>query len=172
MPNNKLKQAVDRDKSNRANASQFIVAGELCRRDWVALVTVGNTPNTDILCSNKAGTRFVHIQVKTYVPGNKTVSVGKKAERDYGRNFLWVLGGIQPPEVDAPHEFYIIPSADVPKNVFQAHQKWLSELGKKGQERKDSNVRTIHLPPYKSVSGWDISKYRNRWDIVDELLRG
>jgi hypothetical protein len=171
MPDKKPKQPVDRDKSNRANASQFIVAGELCRRDWVALVTVGNTPNTDILCSNKAGTRFVHIQVKTYVPGNKTVSVGKKAERDYGRNFLWVLGGIQPPEVDAPHEFFIIPSADVSKNVFQAHQQWISEPGKKGQERKDSNVRTIHLPPHKSVIGWDISKYRNRWDIVEALLR-
>ena len=41
---------------------------------------MGNTPNTDILCSNSEGTKFVHIQVKTYVPGNKTVTVGVKAE--------------------------------------------------------------------------------------------
>jgi hypothetical protein len=56
------------DKSTRGNASQFFVAGELCRRGWVAVVTLGNTPNTDILCSNTAGTKFVHVQVKILFP--------------------------------------------------------------------------------------------------------
>ena len=59
-----------RDKSARGNASQFFVAGELCRRGLVAVVTLGNTPNTDILCSNPSGTWLVHVQVKTFVPGN------------------------------------------------------------------------------------------------------
>ena len=53
------------DKNSRASASQFFVAAELCRLGYVAVVTMGNTPNTDILCSNTAGTKFVHIQVKT-----------------------------------------------------------------------------------------------------------
>jgi hypothetical protein len=75
---------MSNDKSHRGNASQFFVAGELCRRGYAALVTVGNTPNNDILCSNKAGTRFVHIQVKTFVPGMKTCSVGQKAEVNSG----------------------------------------------------------------------------------------
>ena len=39
------------DKSTRGNASQFFVAGELCRRGYSAVVTLGNTPNTDILWS-------------------------------------------------------------------------------------------------------------------------
>jgi|GEM_PF-7063310 len=43
------------------------VAGELCRKGDSAVVTLGNTPNTDIPCSNLEGTRFVHIQVKTFV---------------------------------------------------------------------------------------------------------
>ena len=43
------------DKSARGNASQLFVAGELCRRESVALVTVGDTPNTDILASSKEG---------------------------------------------------------------------------------------------------------------------
>ena len=63
------------DKTFRGNASQFFVAGELCRRGYYAVVTRGNAANTDILCSNVAGTKFVHIQVKTYLPGNKTCSV-------------------------------------------------------------------------------------------------
>jgi len=69
------------DKSARGNASQFFVAGQLCRMGYSAVVTLGNTPNTDILCSNIEGTKFIHIQVKTYVPGNKTVTVGMKAEK-------------------------------------------------------------------------------------------
>jgi hypothetical protein len=39
-------------KNSRGSAAQFFVAGELCRRNLVAVVTMGNTPNTDILCSN------------------------------------------------------------------------------------------------------------------------
>ena len=40
------------NKNARGSAAQFFVAGELCRRDLVAVVTMGNTPNTDVLCSN------------------------------------------------------------------------------------------------------------------------
>src|SRR6266496_4735098 len=34
-----------RDKSSRGNASQFFIAGELCRRGYSAVITLGNTPN-------------------------------------------------------------------------------------------------------------------------------
>ena len=37
------------DKNYRGNASQFFIAGELCRRGYSAVVTLGITPNTDIL---------------------------------------------------------------------------------------------------------------------------
>lgn len=160
-----------KDKNSRGSASQFFVAGELCRRGLVAVVTMGNTPNTDILCSNTAGTKFVHIQVKTYVPGSRTVSVGRKAEKNYGENFIWVLGGIPKPESDNPFEYYIIPSSDLAKNVTEAHEKWLATPGKNGQAHNDSNVRTVHLPPYESVSGWKIDQYKNNWSIIENLLK-
>ena len=160
----------DKDKSNRGHASQFFVAGELCRRGWLAVVTMGNSPNTDILCSNKAGTRFVHIQVKTFVPGNKTCSVGLKAEKDFGPNFLWVLGGIPEPHSRRPFEYYIVPSNVMAANVEGAHRQWLKAAGKKGQVHQDSRVRTVHLPPAKSFSGWDISEYRDRWELIGERL--
>ena len=47
------------DKNSRASSSQFFVAAELCRRGYVAVVTMGNTPNTDILCSNSGGFTYV-----------------------------------------------------------------------------------------------------------------
>jgi hypothetical protein len=78
-----------RDKSSRGNARQFFIAGELCRRGYSAVVTLGNTPNVDILCSNQKGIRFAHIQVKTFVPGNRTCSVEMKAMKNVGPTFLW-----------------------------------------------------------------------------------
>ena len=161
---------MERDKSARGNSSQFFVAGELCRRGYAAVVTLGNTPNTDVLCSNRAGTRFVHIQVKTFVPGNRTCSVGLKAEKDFGPNFFWILAGIPLPNSTAAFEYFIIPSADMSSNVGNAHKLWLSTPGKLGQAHRDNKVRTVHLPPHCSFSGWDIEGYRERWDLIEKCL--
>jgi len=158
------------DKSTRGNASQFFVAGELCRRGLIAVVTMGNTPTTDILCSNTAGTKFVHIQVKTFVPGGRTVTVGRKAERDLGGNFVWVLAGIPLPGTNKSFEYFIIPSADVSKGVSTAHKKWLMTSKKDGSPHKDNDVRTIHLPPYKNLVGWNIEEYRDKWSVIESML--
>jgi hypothetical protein len=159
------------NKNARGSASQFYVAGELCRRDLVAVVTMGNTPNTDILCSNTEGTKFVHIQVKTFVPNNNTVTVGKKAEKDYGDNFIWVLAGIPKANTDSDFVYYIIPSPVLAKNIAEQHKKWLSDTGKNGLIRKDSDVRTVTLPPKTNYVGWSIKEYENRWDIIEDLLK-
>ena len=166
-----LEPIISRDTSTRGNASQFFVAGELCRRGYSAVVTLGNTPNTDILCSNLEGTRFVHIQVKTFKPGNRTCSVGRKAERVFGENFFWVLGGIPEPGSQRPFEYYIIPSAIMAHYVAEAHLKWLADPGLNKHERRDSTVRTVHLPPYKNYIGWDIQEYRDRWDLIQARLK-
>src|SRR5947199_4352793 len=142
------------DKASRGNASQFCIAGELWRRWYSAVVTLGNTPNVDILCSNQKGTRFPHIQVKTFVPGNRTCSVGMKAMKNIGPTFFWVLGGIPLPTSDKTFEYYIIPSCDMAKNVSEGHELWLSTHGKKGQPHKDSPVRIVRLSPYKSLTAW------------------
>ena len=161
-----------RDKGYRGDASQFFVAGELCRRRLVAVVTLGNCPNTDILCSNSAGTRFAHIQVKTFVPGIRTCSVGMKSERPYGENFFWILGGIPTPESGSEFEYYIIPSKDMASNMTACFRLWADTPGAKGQKRNAENntVRTVQLPPGINLNGWDISQYRGRWDLIEQCL--
>ena len=160
------------DKSHRANASQFFIAGELCRRNLVAVTTTGNCPNTDILCSNKAGTAFVHIQVKTFVPGNRTCSVGRKAEQNVGKSFFWILGGIPKPDSQAEFTYYVIPSEDMARNICENHKTWLDSPGKKGQPHDPENkVRTVTLPPYKHSNGWDLNQYKGRWDLIEKLLK-
>ena len=159
-----------KDKSFRGNASQFFVAGELCRRGYAAVVTLGNTPNTDILCSNREGTKFVHIQVKTFVPGSKSCSVGLKAEKNFGPRFFWIIAGIPLPDTTDPFRYYIVPSDQMALNVKSCHQKWLSEPGKKGQSHNDSKVRAVGVCETSSPIFWNISEYLNRWDLIEEQL--
>ena len=158
------------DKTYRGNASQFFIAGELCRRGLYAVVTLGNTPNTDILCSNREGTKFVHLQVKTYLPGNTTCSVGKKAEIDNGPNFFWVLGGIPAPDQEAPFTYYVIPSGVMAAETKAMHQKWLDTPGKNGQPHKDTTVRVSFIPPAANQYSWDLTPYENRWDLITDRL--
>jgi hypothetical protein len=163
---------MDRDKSARGNSSQFFVAGELCRRGYAAVVTLGNTPNTDVLCSNRAGTKFVHIQVKTFVPGTKTCSVGLKAEKDFGPSFFWILAGIPEPHSTSVFEYFIIPSADMARNVREFHERWLAAPGKNGQAHKDSSVRAVNVPPNAYSHLWTIEPYREKWNLIAERLDG
>lgn len=171
MKKEKIKKT---DKSHRGNASQFFIAGELCRRGHSAVVTMGNCPNTDILCSNKEGTKFVHVQVKTFVPKNKTCSVGLKAEKYYGENFFWVLGGIPVQGSSEQFVYYIIPSKVMAENIKKEQEIWYKTPGKKGQQHNYTDMRTITIPPFKKIhpwDTWDISPYLNRWDLIEEKLK-
>lgn len=161
---------MERDKSHRGNASQFFVAGELCRRGYAALVTIGNTPNTDILCSNRAGTRFVHIQVKTFVPGTKSCSVGVKAERNFGDKFLWILAGIPGPKSPHAFEYFIVPSAAMSANVAAYHQQWLETPGKNDRPHMDNTVRAVAVAAGAPKYFWPVSEYRDRCDLIEREL--
>jgi len=160
------------DKGYRGDAAQFFVAGELCRRGVVAVVTMGNSPNTDILCSNAQGNRFVHVQVKTFVPGNRNCSVGPKSERDYGEGFVWVLAGIPLPASSSPFQYYVIPAADIASNVRECFRLWAETPGRNGQrhQAETNTVRAIFLPPRVNANGWSLEQYSNRWDIIGAKL--
>jgi hypothetical protein len=147
-----------RDKNQRGSASQYFVAAELCRRGFPASITMGNTSHVDILCSNAACSRFVHVQVKTFVPKERGMSchVGRKAELDYGSHFFWVLCGL-PLEKDASPIFYIVPSAVMAKNVAATHAKWLATPGRKGQEHsKENEMRVVEIRSKPGEFGWDL----------------
>jgi hypothetical protein len=160
---------ISSDKSHRGNASQFFVAGELCRRGFMAVVTMGNCPNTDVLCSNKAGTKFVHIQVKTFVPGNKTCSVGMKAANGFGESFFWVLAGIPEPNQKTDFIYFIIPASEMAEHTKADFDKWVKTPGLGG--RLHDTIRTVTLPPRVSLTGWDVNSYKNCWGLIEDKLK-
>jgi hypothetical protein len=154
------------NKQLRGHSSQFFVAGELCRRGVVAVVTMGNCPNTDILCSDLDGKKFAHVQVKTFVPGIRTCPVGEKAEKNYGPNFFWVLGGIPAAESDDDFVFYVIPSPVMSRETRKEYLDWLRTPGRNGQKHQPCSTRNAPLPPHINSTGWDIAEYKNRWDLI------
>jgi hypothetical protein len=159
-----------RDKGYRGDAGQFFVAGELSRRGLVAVITLGNCPNTDILCSDADGTRFVHIQVKAFLPGKRTCNVGKKSELEYGESFFWVLAGIPDPLTDRPFEYYIIPASEMAKNMRAEFQHWVNTPGKTKPHDPENPIRGVFLPPLTNPGGWRIESYLNRWDLIERAL--
>lgn len=157
------------DKNIRGAAGQFFVAGELSRRGFVAALTMGNCPGTDILVSNRTATRTAHIQVKTFIPGASKCSVGQKAETNYGPNFFWVLAGI-PLSSDSPPLYFIIPAEVMAREIRTAHQNWRDTPGKAGQEHNETTFRAVLLPPLKSCLGWSVEEFRNNWGLLENWL--
>jgi hypothetical protein len=82
------------------------------------------------------------------------------------------LAGIPEPGRNADFIYFIIPLKDVAKNGAEAHGRWLSEPKKStGEPRRDNDIRTIRLPPRVSDAGWDISHYKDKWEIIQGLLK-
>jgi hypothetical protein len=94
-----------------------------------------------------------------------------KATKDFGPTFFWVLGGIPHPNTQEKFVYYVIPSAVMASNVNRAHELWLADLGKNGQVRNDSTMRTVPIPPHVSYSGWSIAEFKNRWDLIEDHLK-
>lgn len=49
-------------------AGEFLVAGELSKRGWIATLTAKNTPDVDVLAARPVGDVHARIQVKTRSP--------------------------------------------------------------------------------------------------------
>ena len=61
-------------------AGEYLVAGELSQRGYIASITLRNTKGVDILASNADASKTVGIQVKTHQGKQKKWVMGQKAE--------------------------------------------------------------------------------------------
>ena len=158
------------EAKKRRESASLSIAAELRRHELIADVTMGNTLEADIECTSKEGTKSVYIKVKTCAPGRRTCIVGMKAEKDFGDKFFWVIAGKPSVKMDKPFEYYIIPSRIMAEKVREEHQLWLQLACKNGQKHRDNRVRIAYIPPSKFLTGWDISDYRDKWDLIEDEL--
>lgn len=88
----KVADGVPQDTSDRIRtgiAGEFLVAGELSKRGWIAILTAKNTPHVDVLAARPAGDVHARIQVKTRSPAYSYAHrVGKRFPMDGERDFV------------------------------------------------------------------------------------
>ena len=148
MPSNKLPKGLT------GIAGEYLVAGELSRRGYIASITLRSTKGIDILVSNATATRQIAIQVKTNQGSKPEWVLNKKAETFYADNLFYVFVNLKGSQVRP--DFYIVPSKVVADFVRKDHQKWLETPGKKGQAHKDNPVRKFRDPERQFLERWDL----------------
>lgn len=159
------------DKISRRKTGLSAVQTQLFRRGYLAVLQGRNTPNTDIICSNRQKTKSVNIIVRTFNPERRTCIIGPKAAQFFGDNYFWILSGIPLRDSSDEPEFFIIPNRVMAENEPKYYQKWLDTPGEKGQPHADNSARVILLPPTRSPDEWDISFYLDKWVLIDEMLK-
>ena len=137
-------------------SGEYFVAAELSRRGYICSVTLKNTKGIDILVCNEDATKTLGIQVKTNQINRSEWVLNEKCEKMTDENIFYVFVNLR--TIDELPEFYIVPSIVVAEFTTFNHSKWLSEKGKKGQQRNDSTMRKFR----------DTEKeYLNRWDLLN-----
>ena len=139
------------DSSIIGATGAYFVAGELSKRNLIALLTTRNTAGIDIIVTNPTTYKSTNIQVKT-TQRNPPWLLSKKDEKSHGKNLFYVFVDMTNKKI----EYYIIPSNIVSKRVKERHQRWL-----KGKStRVDGVMRKFILLES------DKANYLNKWDSL------
>jgi len=136
-------------------AGEYYVAAELSRRGYLAAITLRNSDGVDILVSNIDGDKLFSIQVKTTQNKRKWI-LSKKVEVEHSEKKYYVFVNI-PADINLPPEYVILHSEILANHIYAGHRRWLSEPGRNGKVRNDSNVRQFD-PRYfepNELLNWD-----------------
>ena len=91
-------------------AGEFLVAGELSKRGWIATLTARNTPNVDVLAARPSGDVHARIQVKTRSPAYTYAHrVGKGFSMAEDRDFVVLVDVGEEAEVP---RYWIVPARE------------------------------------------------------------
>jgi hypothetical protein len=141
-------------------SGEYFVAAELSRRGWIAVLTLKNTPNIDVIATTPDGLRTLNIQVKTRSIGNRQGWILNKGIETIvpGDNFYIAFVDLKG-QGEMPDYFLI------PKNLFarwsaKSYQEWITTPGRAGHVRVDNPIRAFDRPRFA-----EFEKYHNNWDI-------
>ena len=136
-------------------AGEYLVAGELSRRGYIASLTLRNTRGIDILASDVDASRSVGIQVKTkHGGGAEWLLTHKIADMDLAENLFFVFVCLN--DLATP-DYYVVPRKQVVKYATEGHARWLATTGRRGRPHADNPLRKFRDPD---------GKYRDRWDLL------
>lgn len=135
-------------------AGEYLVAGELTLRGYIASITLRNSRGIDIIASNADGSKSVSIQVKTNGKGHKSWMLNKKAETFHSENHYYVFVALE--NLGQRPKFHIVPSKVVAEYTSTSHSEWLKGKKRDGTDRRDSLLRKFNDPEDKYLEAWDL----------------
>ena len=137
-------------------AGEYLVTGELLRRQIMAALTYGNAKKADVVIINKR--QAITIEVKTTSQEKWVLGNHLPEESDD----LWVLVFL-PTDQSVSPEYYILTSKQLHDILIKEHKAY--------RERYQNN----HDEPFTgkgvvSVKKKDVILFKNQWDTVQKLL--
>lgn len=139
-------------------AGAYLTAGELSQRGWVASLTWGNAPRTDVLAQRLDPPLVAAIQVKTRRTGDFQVGDKAEAPAQQGGNEWFVFVSLIGP--GSRPVYYVVPRAHLSALVYVGDRLWLAAPGRGGRVRQETARR--------AVSDRDIDGYREAWELLDQ----
>ena len=135
-------------------AGEYLVAGELTLRGYLASITLRNSRGIDIIASNADGPKSVNIQVKTNSEGKKSWILNKKAEQYYSDNHYYVFVALQ--GLAQRPNFHVVPSRIVAEYTQTTHAAWLKGKKHDGSARRDSAIRKFDDHDNHYLEAWEL----------------
>ena len=145
------------EKTIRGVAGEYLVAGELSKRSYIASLTLKNTRGIDILATNSKASKSVGIQVKTTIyPRIKYPSwiLRDKADNYHSDNLFYVFVLIKG-DKERP-DFYIVPSKDVANHTTKEYKEWENKDPNRKNTKFDYGIRHFHDKERKYLEKWDL----------------
>ena len=133
-------------------AGEYLAAGELSLRGYIASISLRNAKGLDILISSEISYKSISVQVKTTKNKNPTWMLSKKNEDIISPSFFYIFVRLKP-EGTRP-DFHIVPSRIVAKSIKDFHQVFLG--------RKSTNKETT-MRKFNDSAG----TYLEKWSVLD-----
>lgn len=141
------------EKTLTALAGEFLVAGQLCLKGYVASLTLKNYPKVDIFCLNPKNGKQVAIQVKAKRGGKQYYVPEDVDQLDQPFVFVYI-------DSDDNVEYYVIPSKDVAELSAMQRERYLQR--RPNVNRKQPRMLGVELLREEEL--WE--GYRDRWDLL------
>jgi len=113
-------------------AGEYLVAGELSLRRFIASITLRNSRGIDIIASNADGSKSLSIQVKTNSDGGKSWILNKKSVEFFSKNHYYIFVALN--QINERVCFHIVPSKVVVEYTKNSHANWLKGTKRDGSE--------------------------------------
>jgi len=133
---------------------EYLVAGELSRRGYVASITLRNTRGIDIVVTNKDASKSVGIQVKASAGSRKSWILNKNGEDFYSDSLFYLFVNLK--EIGKRSDFFVVPSKVVADFIKHGHAQWLKIPSKKGNPHRDTTMRQFSDKEDNYLECWDL----------------